>query len=91
MIIIMFAFHLFQYITALILDGNLCWALVLEGGPTYLFYFQPPLFVMVKFKIEKDNFIVFSKHFNPPRGVSIFHDLTQKAEFHANFISSVEG
>ena len=62
-------------------------------GGTYLqmFFFQPPSFVVVKFKIEKKHFNVFSKHFNLPRVVSIFHDLTQKLEFHTNFIRSVEG
>ena len=65
----------------------------LTRGGTYLqmFFFQPPSFVVVKFKIEKQHFIVFSKYFNPPRVVSIFHDLTQKLEFHTNFIRSVEG
>ena len=67
--------------------------LSVNRGGTYLqmCFFQPPLFVVVKFKIEKQHFIVFSKHFNPPRVVSIFHDLTQKLEFHTNFIRSVEG
>ena len=52
---------------------------------TYLemFCFQPPLFVMGNFKIEKDNFIGFYKLFNPPRVVSFFQDLCQKAEFYA--------
>ena len=77
-----------------------CWlgsafggGLSVNRGGTYLqmCFFQPPLFVVVKFKIEKQHFIVFSKHFNPPRVVSIFHDLTQKLEFHTNFIRSVEG